>query len=734
MTSLFNPAKKADVMLGKLVSYNGVTVAGDKDFDGKTGEIKDLSLLLLDNSKAHDIMKWLVSSQVAYTVSNIETRKINRSPPPPFITSTLQQEASKKLGLSPSRTMSIAQELYEQGYITYMRTDSPYLSTSAVNMAKSYVLNNKGSTYLADDTKPKSAKSAPPKNAQEAHEAIRPADSNGRFRTPQDTGLDGQQLSLYTLIYKRTVASVMAASISETKTYTIQASGDGNQALIRSSATSILFDGYLNIYGVEAMTPQDTASALKVKDPLLLSPKFTRDNSRDDSEEEATDGEENSEKVVMKGVQGMAHTTRAPSRFTEASFIKELDDIGVGRPSTYSKILNILKERGYIMVDKQTIIPTLTGMVVSSFLEKHFNDLVEPQFTASMEDSLDAIAHGTKDKLDILTHFYLNDNPSTKSGLLYRVQNKIQNQLIDQKSSRILDIPFLKDVGRIQINRSGAYVESVDATESGDDAKQYRWKLSDEMNNDIRVITEDSIKELMATRSSMQGNSLGTHPSSNKQMVIRSGRYGTYLQVGEDADKDKSTHSLPDWLDAASCTIHDALQFASLPLTIGNHPDLNEPIVVEVGSRKLCVSMPTYSARYPLPDHTYISDVTVEVALQYLPSTEEIMRSQRLLGEDKNCSDAKVWLKLGRFGYYVRRENTIAGTHCHSPTYSLTYLLTHSRRNRRSSREEVEQGTVRHNHGRRDLAAEYGRKADGEEDGEGEESGYQESKSRSRWS
>ena len=166
MTSLYNPAKKADVMLGKLVSYNGVTVAGDKDFDGKTGEIKDLSLLLLDNSKAHDIMKWLVSSQVAYTVSNIETRKINRSPPPPFITSTLQQEASKKLGLSPSRTMSIAQELYEQGYITYMRTDSPYLSTSAVNMAKSYVLNNKGSTYLADDTKPKSAKSAPPKNAQ----------------------------------------------------------------------------------------------------------------------------------------------------------------------------------------------------------------------------------------------------------------------------------------------------------------------------------------------------------------------------------------------------------------------------------------------------------------------------------------------------------------------------------------------------------------------------------------
>ena len=542
-----------------------------------------------------------------------------------------------------------------------MRTDSPYLSASAINMAKSHVMNVMGSNYLADDTKSKSLKSAPPKNAQEAHEAIRPADSNGRFRTPQDTGLDEQQLSLYTLIYKRTIASVMATSISESKTYTVQAGDNSNKATIRFSATSVLFDGYLKIYGVESISSRDTTDELKVMDHLLLSTKFTRDHNRDD-DEEPSDGDDTNEKIVMKGVQGMAHATRAPSRFTEASFIKELDDIGIGRPSTYSKILLILKERGYIMVDKQTIIPTLTGMVVSSFLEKHFSDLVEPQFTASMEDSLDAIAHGAKDKLDILNQFYLNDNPSAKSGLLHRVQHKIQNQAIDQKSSRILDIPFLKGIGRLQINRSGAYVESFNLTESGsDNAKQYRWKLSDEMNNDIREITTDSIKELMTTRSSMQGNSLGAHPNLNKQMVVRSGRYGTYLQIGDDTDKNKSTHSLPAWLDSASCTIDDALQFASLPLSIGNHPDLNEPIVLEVSSRKLCASIPTYSVRLPLPDHTYINDVTVDVALQYLPTTEEIMRSQRLLGEDEHRDNAKVWLKKGRFGYYVRCEDTIAG-------------------------------------------------------------------------
>ena len=597
--------------------------AGQDDFDSFTGELKSNKKsrsasvnaatkqqqppLILDHDKTTETLLWLSSDRnIVFKVTDIEERTVSRKPPPAYITSTLQQDGSIKLGLSPSRTMSIAQELYEEGFITYMRTDSPVLSSLGMTAAQGIALNLFGPNYLQsvnknEDTPTNSSSSSSsssskksktkvskksPKNAQEAHEAIRPADTGGgKFKMPQETQLTGIKLELYSLIFKRTIASVMASSISDTITYTISAEGSGSgrnnnpkTCDFRSSDTSIKFNGYLAIYYDDVssvgLIPKLTKSQQIWPFDINLISKSNKHHPqpdlKHDIESESEDGlnneinndnnesnESNSnnqthefENYGKYGLVGTSHVTRPPTRFTEAGFIKELESVGVGRPSTYSKIFDTLKKREYVTIDGRTIIPTLKGLLVDQLLTKHFNDIVQPEFTATMEKGLDLIAHGEANKLQFLTDYYLGSKDKTEektefTGLIPRVTEKLLKNEIDQKNSRSLDLPHLDQIAKLQLIRGGLYVtankvdnpilknfESNFTYHINGSNDGLKWMLPDFMQSDIRTITKESVMNVMQNEMTSDGAYLGLHPTLQSPVYIRSGRYGKYLQIG----------------------------------------------------------------------------------------------------------------------------------------------------------------------------------------------------------
>jgi len=424
------------------------------------------------------------------------------------------------------------------------------------------------------------------------------------------------------------------------------------------------------------------------------------------------------------GLRGIAHTTRPPARFNEASFIRELENVGVGRPSTYSKILQVLKEREYIIVDGRSIIPTVKGLVVDALMEKHFKDIVSPDFTSYMEDQLDQIASGTRNKLAFLSSFYLGQSSGAKNGaagstgtdskdshpdtsndgLLYRVSRKLFKEEgageteIDYRESRSLQIPQLQHLGSIQLGRSGLFfVGKSDATESMPLKKhaaaaaavaaaggkpglaaedELRWKMSPEMEVDLRLSTPDAVAELM-TQVTATGELVGQHPETSVPVLIRSSKFGRYLQIGSDVNKkppkksrkkndDSSSegtsgkgtavevdarqyvqttvHALPSYVNS-TFGMTDVLAFASLPLVLGNHSQLLAPIALRVKSQSLCVGLLGHPHSVPLPDGTLVSDVTYERACGLLADVDAILDSQRVLGEWDDTGDQVYILK-----------------------------------------------------------------------------------------
>ena len=583
-----------------------------------------------------------------------------------------------------------------------------------------------------DKKKNESRQNAAPLNAQEAHEAIRPSESNGSFKSPSETGLGDIELTLYTLIYKRTIASVMSASKSLTKTLSIEATNDKDTDFksvnFRTSKTVVSFKGFSAAFELTSdgkvyngrdhdnQSDEVSMDKLVVDQELYVAAKIDKSDdsdqidSKDDdfesSKKEIVEDADSNEKdvtvddsdyvkssIVIEGIEGTQHSTRPPSRFSEASFIKELELIGVGRPSTYSKIFQILKDRGYIIVDKQTLLPTVTGMVVSAFLERHFPDLVETQFTARMEDSLDGIANGSKNKTEFLHDFYLKeavvstadeDNSNNDVGLLRKVSQKLASNKIDHKESRILVVPFLQSLGTLQFSRSGAFIEtnsSINSTSpsssssplssSSSSSSNGRWRLPDIMNADIRLITADAIINLMKTEASIEGSVLGVVDVSNinKTVAIKSGRFGKYLQVGSTDDADKSTHSIPQWVDSAF-PLEEVYLYSKLPIVLGNFPipatinadrdetPLNLVVAVDVKSKQLCVTIKDYPIQAPLPEGTLISDINLQMAIQHLPEYEEILQSQKVLGD---YNGSPIILRQGRYGFYIRCGDKLAG-------------------------------------------------------------------------
>jgi DNA topoisomerase I len=533
-----------------LQQLDGKRLATGKDFDEETGKLsKPKSVVLLDEAQARALQSVLGES--AWKVMDLETSTQERSPGPPFTTSTLQQEANRKMGMSAKDTMRTAQKLYEEGFITYMRTDSTSLSSQAIDAARASVESMYGSDYLHSTVRSYNKKA---KGAQEAHEAIRPAGS--AFRTPQESGLSGREFKLYDMIWKRTIATQMANARLEFTHATIQADLSTSapdtlpykEATFRASGKKILFPGYFRAYVEGSDDPaadiedqEKSLPAMKVQDPLNC-----------------------------KKVEALGHETKPPARFTEATLVKFLEKEGVGRPSTYASIIETIQNRGYVRKEGNALVPTFTAFAVTELLEKHFPDMVDVQFTSEMEQQLDEIAQGNEDRIKYLRKYY-----DGELGLKSSVER--QESQIKPSDARKIDLPIegLDEVD-IFVGRYGPYAQ----------LQQNGETMSASLPLDLSPgdITVEKLRELI--RINEDGpDSLGKDPKSGEQVYLLTGRYGPYVQLGEvtETNKKPPRASLLKGMKTEDLELELALKLLQLPRDLGNHPDTGKQIKAGVG-------------------------------------------------------------------------------------------------------------------------------------------------------
>ncbi len=514
----------------KLISLSGQRIAIGNDFDESTGELKkDSKVLLLNQEEAEGLALNLHKS--TWTVCSVEEKPTVRKPVPPFTTSTLQQEANRKLRLSARETMRCAQGLYERGFITYMRTDSVQLSEQAVDAARTCVKSKYGIDYLSKSPRQFSNKS---RNAQEAHEAIRPAGES--FRTPNETGLDGRDLAVYELIWKRTVASQM----SDARLTMLAIELSAKKAIFRATGKRIDFPGFFRAY-VEGS--DDPEAALEGQEALLPDLQV---------------GDE----LIPKAVEALGHQTQPPARYSEASLVKMLEREGIGRPSTYASIIGTIVDRGYSSLQNNSLIPSFTAFAVTALLEEHFPDLVDTGFTARMEETLDEISTGKVKWLPYLEGFYKGDK-----GLESQVQ--LREGDIDPGSSRTIDLKGLSCV--VRIGRFGAYLESKRVGEGGEEEL-----IKATLPKEITPGDLDEEKVELILKQKVEGpESLGVDPDTKEEVYLLFGQYGPYVQrgqVSEDSPKPKRA-SLPKGTDPQSLTLEEALGLLRLPRLLGEHPE-----------------------------------------------------------------------------------------------------------------------------------------------------------------
>ncbi|AFZ34183.1 DNA topoisomerase I [Stanieria cyanosphaera PCC 7437] len=519
----------------KLISLAGKKLATGSDFDPNTGRITaGRDVVLLNEAEANALKERLIDK--TWTVSKTEEKATKRNPAPPFTTSTLQQEANRKLGISARETMSVAQKLYEQGYITYMRTDSVHLSDQAIAAARSCVEQMYGKEYLSPKPRQYSTKS---KSAQEAHEAIRPAGSS--FRTPQETGLSGREFALYDLIWKRTVASQMA----EARLTQITVNIDVEDAVFRSSGKRIDFPGFFRAY-VEGS--DDPEAALENQE-MILPPLKEGDRPN------------------CKELEAIGHETQPPARYTEASLVKTLESEGVGRPSTYASIIGTIIDRGYVQMRNKALVPTFTAFAVTSLLEQHFPDLVDSSFTSKMEQTLDEIATGEAQWIPYLKKFY-----SGQEGLETQVQ--AGEKEIDPASAKSIQLENLD--ATVRIGKYGPYIEVT----NGDEVV----KTSIPLDLTPADLSPEQIESLI--RQKIEGpDKVGLHPETGEPIFLLTGPYGPYLQLGEKTEKNPKPKqvSLPKGVTADDVNVEMAVGLLSLPRMLGVHPETGGNIKASLG-------------------------------------------------------------------------------------------------------------------------------------------------------
>jgi DNA topoisomerase-1 len=519
----------------KLTTLRGTRIANGGDFDESTGQVlAGRDVLLLGEEEAIALQARLQTQ--TWTVSNLEERSSTRKPSAPFTTSTLQQESNRKLRLSARDTMRTAQSLYEQGYITYMRTDSVHLSQQAIAAARECVENMYGVTYLSPQPRQYSTKS---KGAQEAHEAIRPAGNT--FRTPQETGLSGRDLKLYELIWKRTVATQMAEARQTHITVQIQADDAG----FRATGKRIDFAGFFRAY-VEGSDDPDAA----IEDQEVVLPTLQVGDA-----------------PTCQNLDAIAHETQPPARYTEASLVKTLESEGIGRPSTYASIIGTIIDRGYAQMTNNSLVPTFTAFAVTALLEKHFPELVDPRFTARMEQTLDEISTGEAQWLPYLKKFYTGEQ-----GL--DTQVKQQESLIDPTEARTVELEGLD--AKIRIGRYGAYIEASNGEEI----------VKASIPQDLTPSDLDPEQVQLILRQKTEGpDKVGFHPETGEPIYQMIGPYGPYVQLGDKTEENPKPKmaSLPKGMKPQDVTMEIAVGLLALPRNLGVHPETGAKIQANLG-------------------------------------------------------------------------------------------------------------------------------------------------------
>ncbi|MEP6797950.1 MAG: type I DNA topoisomerase, partial [Lapillicoccus sp.] len=550
----------ADTFTARLSAVDGERVATGRDFTD-AGQLKAKAVVHLDEPMARAIATAVPSSPVV--VSDVQEKPYTRRPAAPFTTSTLQQEASRKLRLNAKNAMRVAQRLYEGGYITYMRTDSVTLSESALTAARSQARDLYGAEYVPQDPRRYASKV---KNAQEAHEAVRP--SGDRFRTPAQVAgeIRGDEYALYELIWKRTVASQMADARGSTATVKLTATLDGvevaREAEFTASGTVITFRGFLAAYE-EGKDDEGAKKRKEIAEEERRLPKLGTGVP-----------------LAVLRADASGHETSPPPRYTEATLVKAMEEKGIGRPSTYAQMVGTIQDRGYVQSRGTALVPTWLAFAVTRLLEEHFSNLVDYDFTASMEEDLDRIASGTEQRSDWLKRFYFGDEATSSEGL-----RDLVNDLGEIDAREISTIP-LGDGMVVRVGRYGPYVEElvpqgvdgatgevVDGVAVPDTPR--RATINDDIAPD--EMTPAKARELLEAAAD-DGRVLGTDPDSGREVVARAGRYGPYVSevlppelvdLKGKAKVKPRTASLFKDMDLATIELDTALKLMSLPRVVG---------------------------------------------------------------------------------------------------------------------------------------------------------------------
>ncbi|MGH8791417.1 MAG: type I DNA topoisomerase, partial [Stackebrandtia sp.] len=539
---LANLRTDADEKFGAtLVGLDGDRVASGKDFDPETGRAAS-TVVHLDEAGARGLAARLTG--VPYSVSKVDNKPYRRRPYPPFMTSTLQQEASRKLRQSSAQTMRIAQRLYENGYITYMRTDSTNLSDTALTAARRQAAQLYGERYVPAEPRRYARKV---KNAQEAHEAIRPAGDN--FRTPKslERELPLEDQRLYELIWRRTIASQMTDAV-------------GNSTSVRVKAVT-----------TSAEECEFAASGKTITDPGFLKAYV---ESREDGE--ADDAERRLPQLVVgqdltaTSLEPSGHRTQPPARYTEASLVKALEERGIGRPSTYASIMQTIQDRGYVFKRGQALIPAFLAFSVVGLMEKHFPRLVDYDFTAGMESELDDIAAGDAESLQFLRSFYFGGEGADGSVAALGGLKRLVSEELDRIDARgVNSIPLFADAeGRkvvVRVGRYGPYLERFARDAEPGEAGE-RVSIPESMAPD--ELTQAKAAELYEIGSGER--ELGEHPETGKTVSAKSGRYGPYVTTGE------KSSSLLSGMKLSEITLADAVKLLTLPRLVGVDADGEE--------------------------------------------------------------------------------------------------------------------------------------------------------------
>jgi DNA topoisomerase I len=617
--------------IATLLTIDGRRLAQGRDFTPQ-GELRgpakpgEAPVLHLNGEQAAALAQRLRGA--SFSVASLETKPYRRSPYEPFRTTTLQQEASRKLGFSSKYTMSVAQRLYENGYITYMRTDSITLSRTAIDAARQQARDLYGAAYVPDQPRTYANKV---KNAQEAHEAIRPA--GDRFRTPQQVaagGLKGDELRVYDLVWKRTVASQMKDATGESVSVRVAGtSSAAERAEFGASGKVINFYGFLKAY-VESTDEQN--------------------GDRDDQERRLPPLTENDPLSALR-LGPAEHSTRPPARYTEASLIKELEDREIGRPSTYSSIIGTILDRGYVFKKGSALVPSFLAFAVVTLLERHFSELVDYAFTAQMEDALDEIARGEAERIPWLKRFYFGAGPASTaiSG-----ENKGLKALVtnigDIDARDVSSFPLAGTDIVVRVGRYGPYLER----------DGQRANVPEDMAPD--ELTPERAEELLSQPTG--DKLLGTDPETGHVLVAKAGRFGPYVteQLQEGSREKPRTASLLKTMTLDTVTLDDARKLLSLPRTLGDID--GEPVTAQNGRYGPYVKRGAESRSLPTEEAMFT--ITLDQARELLAQPKPRGRRAgaaapplRELGPDPASGQPMV-LRDGRFGPYVTDGETNA--------------------------------------------------------------------------